>query len=224
MKKINWFFETPKRAAVSASCIAAAAFLGAGTVFAAGVFAKQNSVSKEKQAAVKAAAPVTLDEAVAAALQDAGLGSGEVTVTKAKRDTDDGIFVYDVEFSAGNTEYEYEIYEDTGAVYSKSKETVVVQSGGTGVQEQADGSVQREDGGQAPQDTASQVSLEEAKAIALNHAGFQASEIHFSKAKFEKEHGSVVYELEFYKDGAEYEYTIDAATGEVLEFDSDMDD
>lgn len=43
MKKINWFFETPKRAAISASCIAAAAFLGAGTVFAAGVFAKQNS-------------------------------------------------------------------------------------------------------------------------------------------------------------------------------------
>lgn len=62
------------------------------------------------------------------------------------------------------------------------------------------------------------------KEIALNHADCQASEVYFSKAKFEKEHGSMFYEVEFYKDGMEYEYTIDAATGEILDFELEEDD
>ena len=32
------------------------------------------------------------------------------------------------------------------------------------------------------------------------------------------------YEVEFYKDGMEYEYTIDAATGEILDFELEEDD
>ena len=40
----------------------------------------------------------------------------------------------------------------------------------------------------------------------------------------EKEHGSTIYEIEFYKDGMEYEYKINAGTGEILEFDSEWDD
>ncbi|MCD8181005.1 MAG: PepSY domain-containing protein [Firmicutes bacterium] len=63
-------------------------------------------------------AGITLEEAKAAALEDAGLDADDVTFTKAKLDYDDGALVYDIEFRYGTTEYEYEINASTGAVVS----------------------------------------------------------------------------------------------------------
>ena len=37
------------------------------------------------------------------------------------------------------------------------------------------------------------------------------------------ERGRRIYEIEFYKDGFEYEYDIDAVTGKVLKFKKDWD-
>ena len=34
----------------------------------------------------------------------------------------------------------------------------------------------------------------------------------------------MVYEIEFYKDGMEYEYEIDAKTGDIIEYNSEWDD
>lgn len=34
----------------------------------------------------------------------------------------------------------------------------------------------------------------------------------------------LVYEIEFYKDGMEYEYEIDAETGEIIKYESGWDD
>ena len=65
---------------------------------------------------------------------------------------------------------------------------------------------------------------EEAKTIAVNHAGFSVSDVSFSKTKLEKEHGTMVYEIEFYKDGMEYEYEINAETGEIIKAEADRDD
>ncbi len=66
--------------------------------------------------------------------------------------------------------------------------------------------------------------VEEAKTIAVNHAGFSVSDVSFSKTKLEKEHGTMVYEIEFYKDGMEYEYEINAETGEIIKAEADRDD
>lgn len=48
--------------------------------------------------------------------------------------------------------------------------------------------------------------------------------MNFSKAKLERDDGITVYEIEFYKDGVEYDYTINASNGNILEFDADRDD
>ena len=69
-----------------------------------------------------------------------------------------------------------------------------------------------------------EIGVEQAREIAAVHAGFSAAEVNFSKSKLEHEHGTMVYEIEFYKDGMEYEYEIDAATGEIVKFDSEWDD
>jgi len=61
------------------------------------------------------------------------------------------------------------------------------------------------------------ISVEEAKSIALQHAGLSANDVVFSKAMLEWENGRLVYEVEFDLPGiAEYEYDIDIYTGEIV--------
>ena len=75
-----------------------------------------------------------------------------------------------------------------------------------------------------PQDAVKLVSAEDAKAAALAHAGLTAGEVTFTKQELEWEDGRQVYDIEFYTAAyAEYDYEIDAATGEVTGFDYDAE-
>ena len=58
-----------------------------------------------------------------------------------------------------------------------------------------------------------------AKEIALAHAGLSASQVSFYRTKLDYDHGRAEYEVEFWKDHTEYDYEIDAATGDILSFD-----
>lgn len=60
---------------------------------------------------------------------------------------------------------------------------------------------------------------EQAKQIALDHAGVRAADAVFTEVKLEQYHGSAKYELEFYSGSTEYDYEIDAATKAVLKFE-----
>ena len=70
------------------------------------------------------------------------------------------------------------------------------------------------------------ISADEAKEKALAHAGLTSDQVTFTKSKLEKEHSRQVYEMEFYvtESNAEYDYEIDATTGEVISFDYDAKD
>ncbi len=151
-----------------------------------------------------AGAVETIDAAKAAALADAGLAESDVTFTKEKLDWDDGIAVYDIEFLTADTEYDYEIDAATGAVLDKSAELLRP----------------NESPGQAMD---AGIDVESAKEIAAAHAGLSKEEAFFTKAELELEHGRSEYEIEFYHDRIEYEYTIDAATGAILEYESEYD-
>ncbi|MBR5578650.1 MAG: PepSY domain-containing protein [Lachnospiraceae bacterium] len=59
--------------------------------------------------------------------------------------------------------------------------------------------------------------------IALAHAGIDNSSLLFSKSSLEKEDGYVIYDVEFYADNKEYDYEIDAVSGNILVFDADME-
>ncbi len=68
------------------------------------------------------------------------------------------------------------------------------------------------------------ISKEEAKEIALNHAGYNADEVKFTKAKLDHDDGRYEYDIEFRVDqNLEYEYSINAENGKILEFDRDYD-
>lgn len=64
------------------------------------------------------------------------------------------------------------------------------------------------------------ITEEEAKTIALNHAGLQSSEVTFIEV--ELDHPAGKYEVEFYCGKIEYEYHIGVTTGAILKVDYDV--
>lgn len=58
------------------------------------------------------------------ALSHAGVSEGNVAYIYVKRDYDDGYSVYDVEFQAGTTEYEYEIDANSGTIIEFDAESI----------------------------------------------------------------------------------------------------
>ena len=67
------------------------------------------------------------------------------------------------------------------------------------------------------------VGLAKAKEAALKHAGVSENQTLFLVAEADVEDGRKEYEVEFVVGEKEYDYTIDAASGRVLRFDSDLE-
>lgn len=68
------------------------------------------------------------------------------------------------------------------------------------------------------------ITEEEAKNLGLAYASLTADQVVFDKSSLEMEDGRKVYDVEFHtEDFREFDYEIDAATGEVLSFDSDAE-
>ena len=66
--------------------------------------------------------------------------------------------------------------------------------------------------------TKAYITAEEAKNAALSHAGISESDVAQLEIEFDSEDGLMVYEVEFYAGGTEYDYDINARTGEVVNF------
>lgn len=164
-------------------------------VIGTGETAAENQGSAAENTAPAAEGSVTLERAKEIALADAGLTAETVTFGKTALDYDDGVSVYDVEFYTDSAKYEYEIAPDTGVIYKKSREAFITAASGTAVN----------------------YSIDEAKKIALNDAGVDASQASFTSAKQDMEDGSMVYDFEFYCGNYKYEYEIGAYDGTVRE-------
>lgn len=62
---------------------------------------------------------------------------------------------------------------------------------------------------------------EEAQNIALKHAGLTADQVIGLRTEYEIEHGIGQYDVEFHHETWEYDYEIQADTGEILSFSKD---
>ena len=151
----------------------------------------------------------SLNEAKAAALKDAGLSESDVTFKKTELDHSHGTQVYDIEFYTSDTKYDYEIDASNGTVLEKSIEQFQLQTPPTDSAINSSGN--------------DYIGIDRAKEIALNHAQMNESDVQFAKAKLENDDGGVEYEIEFYSGKTEYEYTIDAVSGNIIEYDVDYD-
>jgi len=62
-----------------------------------------------------------------------------------------------------------------------------------------------------------------AKQKALSHAGASEENVKFSRVELDGDMGRTVYEVEFYSGNMEYDYKIDAKTGDVIEYEADSE-
>lgn len=152
----------------------------------------------------------SLNEAKAAALRDAGLSESDVTFKKTELDHSHGTQVYDIEFYTSDTKYDYEIDASNGTVLEKNIEQFQIQANPT-----TDSAINSSGN--------DYIGVDRAKEIALNHAQLNESDVQFAKAKLENDDGGAEYEIEFYSGRTEYDYTIDAVSGNIIEYDVDYD-
>ena len=171
---------------------------------------------------------IGIDAAKAVALEAAGVAEDDAVFSTAGLDKRNGMDYYAVDFTAGGQSYEYDIDAVTGVVIDSS-------SGGGTVENPAAGD---DDGtasapaaaspspsaGQTTGGQAAAVTEEQARETALSHAGFTADQVTFVRSELDRDDGRLMYDVEFYtSDYKEYDYEIDAATGEILSYDYDAE-
>lgn len=165
---------------------------------------------------------IDIETAKAAAIEAAGFSSSEVAFLSTELDSRNGIEYYDVDFTANGVEYDYDIDALTGAVIGSEtpeagklpQENIPAENAPAIAIDTVPES--------APSDTL--IGEENAKELALAHAGITAEQAHFVKSGLDRDDGRRVYDVEFYsEDYTEYDYDIDAVTGEILSFDHDAE-
>lgn len=193
-----------------------------GKILEADRDAVKESMSKDAKAEKPAKSDTTssgdgisLKEAKNIALKHAGISSSEATFVKAKKDYEDGIQVFEIEFYSGNTEYDYEIRVSNGEIISYDKDI-------------ENYSIPSKNSASSQTPSSNYIGVDKAKSIALKDAGLSSSSVTFTKAKLDREDGVRVYEIEFFTSDKEYEYEINASSGKIrdkdVEFNDDFDD
>ena len=173
---------------------------------------------------------IGVEAARSAALKDAGETEGDFT--NATLEERDGTVYYDVEFTAGGAKYEYAVDALTGSIIEAKKEGGESQSSASQTSSSSSGQASSQSGSSlnsTPKAASSQASgttglitEEEAANIAKEHA--QVTDCTMLPVKLDRDDGRQVYDVEFFTaDGKEYDYEIDAATGEVLSYDYDAE-
>ena len=178
------------------------------------------NTSKPTTSTDKPAVPtyIGVDEAKAAALKKAGVSAADVRWENAELDRDDGIPVYELEFSANGVEYDCDVHAETGKVVKleSEKDDDRPVSSSTNTSKPATST----DKPAAP----SYIGVDEAKAAALKKAGVSAADVRWENAELDRDDGIPVYELEFSANGVEYDCDVHAETGKIVKFESERDD
>ncbi len=193
------------------------------------------ALAAEENAAVDAAG------AEAIALADAGMSGEQAERLYTEPEREDGEDVYEVSFVVNGVEYEYLIREADGvilewgmdgrdladAVAELSLQTGDAQSDTEPADDSQADTTQTEVPGTEDSRTEPSpdgdvlIGMEKAKEFALADAGLQAGDVTFTAIKYENGSRSVTYELEFSQGRDEYEYTVDAYTGKILDMERD---
>ena len=158
----------------------------------------------ETNSSAGTASTITQDQAKTIALEDAGVQESDAQFIRVQEDYDDGRAVYEIEFYANGTEYDYEIAKDSGAIVKCDYdiENYTPQSGAG--------------------NSGTIISLEQAQELALSRvSGATASNI---RIHLDHDDGRQIYEGEIYYNWTEYEFEIDASTGNFIEWSVDYKD
>lgn len=145
---------------------------------------------------------ISEEKAKKIALKDAGVKESEVSHIRIKLDEDDGVQEYEVDFYAGNKEYDYDINASDGTIRSKDTE------------------IEDDFTEEASADVA--ISKKEAVKKALSKVnGATESDV---RIHLDRDDGKLVYEGSIIHNKMEYDFEIDANTGNIIEWESESVD
>ncbi len=163
---------------------------------------------------------ISMEAAQTAALQAANIDAADADISSSTLSEVAGVTCYKVEFTSGDHTYAYSInaesgevleasYRDKNAAPADSTQTDTTASGATTTPAQTAPSTNT---------NTSTGAVDKAKAqeIALAHAGIKAADATITKSKLDYDDGRQIYEIEWYANGAKYDYEIAVATGEIV--------
>ncbi len=139
------------------------------------------------------------DKALQIALDDLGASESELTELETELDFEHKLMVYEIEFVYNGMEYEYEINAVTGDI----------------LEVETDDEDHKYDG---KDEIKADITEDQAKKIVFDHAGIDGAKADKVKIELDRDDGVNKYEVEFYVDGVEYEYDINATTGSVIKY------
>lgn len=140
-------------------------------------------------------------EALAIALDNAGVPSSDASRVKVEHDRDNGIPLYDIEFETGYGDYDFQVAMDGGAIVG------------------ADYEVDEEHLAALPENP---ISLEQAAALLQEKVpGSSASDVRLWE---EGDDGRTRYEGDLLYGGIKYEFEIDPRTGRIFDWNADLRD
>ena len=188
---------------------------GMALMLAAALVGCGNSPTANQSQSSQQAEYISMEQAQTAALQAANIEASNASISSSTLSEVAGVTCYKVEFTSGDYVYAYSInaesgevleasYRDKNAAPADSAQTDTTASGATTTPAQS-----------APNTTGA---VDEAKAqeIALAHAGVNAADATITKSKLDYDDGRQVYEIEWYANGAKYDYDVAVATGEIV--------
>lgn len=198
------------------------------------------SVSQPAPQPTAAAASITEAQAKETARKNAGFEENEVQFVHVGLVQNADVLEYKIEFLAANgtKEYDYHINAATGEIISMDRVAENYRANGAQqpqssaaqsvpAQTQAPTAQQPVQTPAAPQTGAAAQSQyigeASAKQIALSHAGIAETDANFVRCFLDFDDGRWEYEVEFYSGATEYDYDIDAVTGDILAFDYDAE-
>ena len=177
-------------------------------------------------------AKISMEQAQEAALEAANIDAADAEVSSATLSEVAGVTCYKVEFTSGDHAYNYSInaengevleasYRDKNAAPTDSTQTDTPATDATTTPAQTPASGATTTPAQTAPSTNTNTStgaVDKAKAqeIALAHAGIKAADATITKSMLDYDDGRQVYEIEWYANGAKYDYEIAVATGEIV--------
>ena len=169
------------------------------------------------------------EKAKSIAFSDAEIVETDATGVTCYLESEDGRMVYDIDFYANDSEYDYEIDAKNGSIVKKEKDTKNVThgssstSGGTLAGENASATNIGNTSGNSSTTAVENITETEAKNIAFKDAGVNESDATNVTSHKETNNGVVVYDISFKHGGYEYDYEINATNGKIIEKDKEKD-
>lgn len=165
--------------------------------------AADSATTQSSAAATAQTVTGTVDEEMAQkiALEHAGVKATDATITKSKLDYEGRRQVYEIEWYADGKKYDYEIAVDTGEILSSAYDE---KTSGLSVSNSSNVTVSEAD----------------AKQTALGRVS-GATQKDIYEWKFDYDDGRPEYEGKIIYGGTEYDFTIDASSGAVIEWEAE---